>query len=39
MKCPECKGRMAERSFEGRDGRQVTLVDTLLCSGPSGWRT
>lgn len=33
MKCPECKGQMAERSFEGRNGRQVTLDVCHTCRG------
>ncbi|MCY1083592.1 zf-TFIIB domain-containing protein [Archangium lansingense] len=33
MKCPECKGQMAEQSFEARDGRQVTLDVCHTCRG------
>lgn len=33
MKCPECKGQMAERSFETRTGGQVTLDVCHTCRG------
>jgi hypothetical protein len=33
MKCPECKGQMAERSFESHTGGQVTLDVCHTCRG------
>ncbi|PTL77085.1 zf-TFIIB domain-containing protein [Vitiosangium sp. GDMCC 1.1324] len=33
MKCPECKEQMAEQSFEGRNGAQVTVDVCHGCRG------